>query len=275
MDLDTYGAALRATFANITDSARLFLPNILGAAGLLLGGWLLALLLQRLSARVTRRFDGLARRSHVDGALQRIGVHRPLSEVVGAFVFWTVFLFFVAGATEAFGLPVLSTWLTGVAFFLPRIAAALLVLLAGVLIANFARDAVLAASATANVAYGEALAHIVRTVLLSVAVLIAVNELGIEVTILTVTLGVVLGATFGGVALAFGLGARTAVSNIIGSHYIRQIIRVGQTVRLGVVQGEVEAITPTAIILRNGDGRVIVPAKEFSETVSMLPAVGA
>jgi small-conductance mechanosensitive channel len=275
MDLDTYGAALRATFANITDSARLFLPNILGAVGLLLGGWLLALLLQRLSARVTRRFDGLARRSHVDGALQRIGVHRPLSEVVGAFVFWTVFLFFVAGATEAFGLPVLSTWLTGVAFFLPRIAAALLVLLAGVLIANFARDAVLAASATANVAYGEALAHIVRTVLLSVAVLIAVNELGIEVTILTVTLGVVLGATFGGVALAFGLGARTAVSNIIGSHYIRQIIRVGQTVRLGVVQGEVEAITPTAIILRNGDGRVIVPAKEFSETVSMLPAVGA
>lgn len=275
MDLDTYGAALRATFANITDSARLFLPNFLGAVGLLLGGWLLALVLQRLSARVTRRFDGLARRSHVEGALQRIGVHRPLSEVVGAFVFWTVFLFFVAGATEAFGLPVLSTWLTGLAFFLPRIAAALLVLLAGVLIANFARDAVLAASATANVAYGEALAHIVRTVLLSVAVLIAVNELGIDVTILTVTLGVVLGATFGGVALAFGLGARTTVSNIIGSHYIRQIIRVGQTVRLGVVQGEVEAITPTAIILRNGDGRVIVPAKEFSETVSMLPAVGA
>jgi hypothetical protein len=275
MDVATYSAALRATLTNITDSARLFLPNFLGAVGLLLGGWLLALLLQRLSARVTRRFDGLARGSHVDGALQRIGVHRSLSEVVGSFVFWTVFLFFVAGATEAFGLPVLSTWLTGVAFFLPRIAAALLVLLAGVFIANFARDAVRAASATANVAYGEALAHVVRTALLAVAVLIAVNELGIDMTILTVALGVVLGATFGGVALAFGLGARTAVSNIIGSHYIRQILRVGQTVRLGVVQGEVEAITPTAIVLRNGEGRLIVPAKEFSEAVSMLPAAGA
>jgi len=275
MDVATYGAALRATLTNITDSARLFLPSLLGAIALLLGGWLLALLLQRVSARITRRFDGLARRSQVDGALQRIGVHRPLSEVVGAFVFWTVFLFFVAGATEAFGLPVLSTWLTGVAFFLPRIAAALLVLFVGVLIANFARDAVLAASATANVAYGEALAHVVRTVLLSVAVLIAVNELGIDVTILTVTLGVVLGTTFGGVALAFGLGARTAVSNIIGSHYIRQIVRVGQTVRLGAVEGEVEAITPTAVVLKNGDGRVIVPAKTFSETVSTLPAAGA
>ena len=270
MDFATYSAALRATLADVTGTARVFLPNLLGAAAVLVGGWLLARLLQSIGTRLMRRFDPLARRSNVEGALQRIGVQRPLSEVTGRFVFWTVFLFFVAGATEAFGLPVLSTWVTGVAFFLPRIAAALLVLLAGVLIANFVRDAIRAASATANVSYGEPLAQVVRTVMIGVAVLIAVNELGIDITILTVALGVVLGATFGGVALAFGLGARTAVSNIIGSHYIRQIVRVGQTVRLGVVQGEIEAITPTSVVLRNADGRLIVPAKEFSEAVSTL-----
>lgn len=275
MEFFTYGPALRATVTSITDSARLFLPNFLGAVALVLAGWAIARLLQRVIARLFRRFDGLARRSNVDGALQRIGVQRPLSEVIGGFVFWTVLLFFVAGATEAFGLPVLSTWLTGVALFLPRIAAALLVLLAGVLIANFARDTVRAASATAQVAYGEALAQVARIVMLSVAVLIAVNELGIDVTILTVTLGVVLGATFGGVALAFGLGARTAVSNIIGSHYIRQLVRVGQTVRLGAVQGEIEAITPTSIVLKSPDGRVIIPAKQFNEAVSTLVAPGA
>ena len=275
MNFATYGAALRATLASITDSARLVLPNLLGAVALLAGGWLAALLLRRVTVRVSRRFDGLARRSNVDGALQRIGVQRPLSDVIGGFVFWTVFLFFVAGATEAFGLPVLSTWLTGVAFFLPRIAAALLVLLAGVLVANFARDAVLAASATANVANGDALAQVARAVMLSVAVLIAVNELGIDVSILTVILAVVLGATFGGVALAFGLGARTAVSNIIGSHYIRQLVHVGQVVRVGTVQGEVETITPTYVVLRNADGRVIVPAKEFNEAATILVATGA
>ena len=101
------------------------------------------------------------------------------------------------------------------------------------------------------------------------------DELGIDVTILTVTLGVVLGATFGGVALAFGLGARTAVSNIIGSHYIRQVVRVGQNVRLGAVQGEVVSITPTAVVLKNGDGRLIVPAKEFNEVISTLLAEGS
>jgi hypothetical protein len=274
MDFATYEAALQATLADIAGSARLFLPNLLGAVALLAGGWMLAWLLQRLSVRLTRRFDGLAHRSTIESALQRIGVQRPVSEVVGAFVFWTVFLFFVAGATEALGLAVVSTWLSGVAFFLPRIVAALLVLMAGVLIANLARDAIRAAGATANLAYGEALAQVVRTVMLAVAVLIAINELGIDVTILTVTLGVVLGATFGGVALAFGLGARTVVSNIIGSHYLRQLVRVGHTVRLGVVRGEIAAITPTSVILTNADGRVIVPAKEFSEQVSTLIATG-
>jgi small-conductance mechanosensitive channel len=272
MDTSTYGAALRTTLANITESARAFVPGLLAATALLLVGWVLAVVLRRLTVRLTRRFDGIARRSHVDGALQRIGVTRELSDVFGAFVFWTIFLFFVAGATEALGLPVLSTWLTGVAFFLPRIAAALLIVLAGIFLANLARDAVRAASATAHITYGDALAQIVRAALVSVAVLIAVNELGIDTTILTVTLGVVLGATFGGVALAFGLGARTAVSNIIGSHYLRQMVRVGQTVRLGSVQGEVEAITPTTVVLKNGEGRVIVPAKEFNEVISTLPS---
>jgi hypothetical protein len=84
----------------------------------------------------------------------------------------------------------------------------------------------------------------------------------------------VLGSTFGGVALAFGLGARTAVSNIIGSHYMRQLVRVGQTVRLGAVQGEIEAITPTSIVLRSAEGRVIVPAKAFNEAVSTLLVAG-
>jgi small-conductance mechanosensitive channel len=272
MDIAIYGAALRATLTEISESVRVLAPNLVGAVALLLAGWLLAFLLRRLTVRLTSRFDGIARRSDRDGALQRLGLRRALSDVVGALVFWTVFLFFIAGATEAFGLPVLSTWLTGIAFFLPRIVAALLILVGGIMLANVARDGVRAASATANVVYGEALAQIVRVALLSVAVLIAVNELGIDVTILTVAVGVILGSTFGGVALAFGLGARTAVSNIIGSHYVRQMLRVGQTVRVGTVQGEIEAITATALVLRNADGRVIVPAKEFNEVISTLSA---
>ena len=47
-----------------------------------------------------------------------------------------------------------------------------------------------------------------------------------------------------------------------------------EIVRLGAVEGEVEAITPTAVVLKTADGRVIVPAKEFTEVIStLLPGV--
>jgi hypothetical protein len=92
--------------------------------------------------------------------------------------------------------------------------------------------------------------------------------------VLTVLLAVVLGAMLGGVALAFGFGARTAVSNIMGSHYLRQVYQVGQTVRLGAIQGEIVAITTTAVVIKAQDGRVVVPAKEFSEAPSTLLTIG-
>lgn len=274
MTFERYTAALRAAFENISDSAGTYLPFLVGAAALVLGGWGIAYALQKLSARIARRFDGIARRSQVEDAIHRIGLKRPFSEVVGGFVFWTVFLFFVAAATEALGLGVLTTWFTGVAYFLPRIVGAVLVAVAGLLAANFARDAVLAASATASVTYGPALSHLVRILILLVTGLVAVNELGIDVTVLTVTLTAVLGTTLGGVALAFGFGARTAVSNIIGSHYLRQMVEIGHMVRLGDIQGEVMAITATTVVIKTAEGRAIVPAKFFHETSSTLMAMG-
>jgi hypothetical protein len=49
MDFATYGAALRTALANISDSARLFVPGLLAATALLLGGWALGVLLRRLT----------------------------------------------------------------------------------------------------------------------------------------------------------------------------------------------------------------------------------
>jgi len=60
------------------------------------------------------------------------------------------------------------------------------------------------------------------------------------------------------------------VSNIIAAHYLRQIYRVGHTVRIGEAQGKISEITNSAVILENANDRIIVPAKEFSDKVSIL-----
>jgi len=81
---------------------------------------------------------------------------------------------------------------------------------------------------------------------------------------------VVVGATLAGAGLAFGLGARTAVSNIISSYYVAQAYSVGQSVRVGGVEGKIVQTTPAAVFVAGPEGRVMIPAKQFSEQASVL-----
>ena len=97
-----------------------------------------------------------------------------------------------------------------------------------------------------------------------------VDQLGVESRFLTLTITVVIAALIGGAALAFGLGSRTTVSNIIAAHYLRQVYRVGQTVKIRDLYGRIAEITPTAVLLDGPEGRVLVPAKDFSEVASVL-----
>jgi len=45
---------------------------------------------------------------------------------------------------------------------------------------------------------------------------------------------------------------------------------VGQRIRVGEVQGRIAQIKTTGVVIDTPDGRVFVPAKEFSETISVL-----
>jgi len=163
-----------------------------------------------------------------------------------------------------------ATWLGGVSTYLPRILVAVLILLGGFLLGSVARDTVASGATAAGVPYGVLLGRVVFVAIVLVAVVTGIDQIGIESRFLTLTIVIIVGSLVGAVALAFGLGARTAVSNIIASHHLRQIYRVGHTVRIGEFQGKISEITNTAVILENANDRFVVPAKEFSEKTSIL-----
>ena len=270
MDYVRWGEALDRSFTVFVQRIGEHLPNILGSVLLILVGWLLARALRSTIIRLSGRLDGLVRKQATDDFLKRFGVERPVSNVIGSIVFWLVLLLFFTAATETLGLPVLATWLSGVSYYLPRILVAALIIFAGLLAGNLAREAISAAATTAGLTYGQVLGRAVYVIILLIAIVTAVDQLGIESRFLTLTITIVIAALIGGAALAFGLGSRTTVSNIIAAHYLRQVYRVGDDVKIGAVHGKIVEIRPTCVILEGLDSRVLVPAKDFSETASML-----
>lgn len=247
------------------NQARLITSAVLIGLGVVLA-FVLRMLAVRIVAAVEQAVPGRAFRTTFAGFARE----RRVADIVGAIVFWAVLLFFVATAADALGLPLLSSVVDSLALFVPRVFAAVLILLAGLVMGNLARGAVTATAATTGNLFGPGLGQVVRLAVVLAAILIAVAELGVDIALLTAIFSVTLAAVLGGFALAFGLGARTAVSNIIGSHYLRKTFEVGQAVRIASIEGTIAEFTTTAVVLDVPEGRMIVPARQFGEMPSTL-----
>lgn len=247
-----------------------YLPSLLLASGLILVGWLVGSVLRAVATRllglVERRFWQKTRQLVTVDA----GAERHASEIIGSFVFWAVFVIFLAAATDALGLPVLSIWLSGLSQFLPRLLLATLIVLAGVLAGRLARDAIAAAVTTGGLAFGHALGRAAQIAVVTAAVVTAVDQVGIDSGFFTSVMLIAAGTLLGGTALAFGLGARTSAGNIIALHYVKQRYRVGQAIRVGDVQGVITEIGTTEVVVDTGEALVQVPGHLFARQAAAL-----
>jgi small-conductance mechanosensitive channel len=252
------------------------LPEALGALVLLVAGWLAAKLLRALTVRsagaINRMIGRLGERSRM-----RLGALRDSSiRFIGEIVYWLVILFFLAAATQLLGLAMFAGWLDRLVAYLPNILSGLLIIFAGLVLANIARDAVMAGFLSMPQTSRAHLARIAQIGTMTVLVVVGIDQLGVDITVVVTVIGIALGGLLGGLALAFGLGARAYVSNLIGAHYLGRAYRPGERIRIGDSEGVILEITPVAVVLETGEGRLTVPARRFAEdAVLLMPNAGA
>ncbi|MEX0824322.1 MAG: hypothetical protein WD001_01745, partial [Woeseia sp.] len=169
-------------------------------------------------------------------------------------------------------LDMFTAWLSQIVTWLPAVLVGGLILLAGFLVSTVARDTVSAALESTGSQQSEILGLAVQIAIFTAAMVIGLNQVGIDVSFLTTLFGVIVGGVLLGISLAFGLGARVFVSNILGAHQARDQIERGQTVRIGDFEGQVIEFTSTAIILATDSGRLSVPAKAFQDEATLIVA---
>jgi small-conductance mechanosensitive channel len=270
METATWSAAAREAAEALVERVVTRLPDVVGAALIVLLGWALGRLLsavaRRLLARTLKRLSG----SPLLRGEGRLGLRRTLPMLVGAFLFWTVMAIAVVAAADTLGLALIGELMATLARLLPRVLAGILVFFVGVFFAELAHNGVANAATATGVPYAGALARAVQLSVIVVAVVMGAHQAGIDSTFLIIALPVTLGALLGGAALAFGLGSRTVVSNIVASQQVTRLHEVGQRVRIAGREGRIVQLTPTAVVLEAVDGRVVVPAKVFSEEVAVI-----
>jgi hypothetical protein len=196
------------------------LPALLMLLALLAVGLALAWTVSRVTVRLARALD-LDRRAGAYGVglpPRREGRPRRPSDLLGLAVFWGLLLLFAALAIDAMAVPGTGRITALVLVGLPTVVGALLILLIGWLVANFAAQGVLIAAVNAGMPEGRHLARAVRWGVLLFAGATAATHLGVAKEMLLVAFGILFGGVVLATSLAFGLGGRHIARQILERH---------------------------------------------------------
>ena len=271
MEMTSWTDAFSNELTRLAAQTAAYLPRLLLAIAVLVAGWFIARLLRMLSVRLLLGIDRLWHRFISHTGYEQLQPHYPPAKIAGMILFWFVMLFFIAAAASILGLGAFVTWLSSLATYIPILLTGLLIILTGVIVSAMLRDIVSSAAHRAGIGRSELLGRLVQAAVLVVAVAVGIDQLGVDISFLSIVVGIALAATFGSMALAFGLGARTYMSNIIAAHHLRQIYHAGDHLRIGEYEGTIAEFTATKVVLNTKMGRVVIPAWMFEQEISILP----
>lgn len=262
--LDSFGGALTAATAH--------LPVLVGALLLVAVGWVVAKIFaffgRTLSERALNRLTG---GQAVESALDASGARVVAPKLIGLFMFWIVLMLFLVAAVEILGLPILTDLFGKLATYAPNIIAATALVIGGLAAARLGRGMVARAATLMRLEHqSETLAGISQALIIAIAAVMALEQLGIQGRVLELVLAVTLGSVFAAAGLAFALGSRSAVANIVAARYVSQLCEVGQEIRIESIRGTIVQLTSTALVIETEEGQVVVPAARFHDSCPLL-----
>ncbi len=248
------------------------LPGLLSGLLVLLVGWLIARVLRWTTGRLLKRLglDAAAEKSGLDRQLQRFGGLK-LSKLIGLVVYWAVLLVFLLAAADVMGLDTVTRGIEGFLAYLPTLLSALAIFVIGLVIAEKVKQGMSTLMSSVGIGGGKVVAQVLFGLVALFMTITALNVAGIDTTLITSNILIVIGGVLIAFGIAYGLAARGILTNILSSYYGRDRIKPGQRIRIGQDEGVVERIDSIAITLDTGDRKVMLPCSVLTtERIEVL-----
>jgi len=244
------------------------IPNLILAAIMFIIGLIIAWITRKLVRKFILYLD-----RNINKTLESksFGVDlKSIAILLSKTFYWVIIILTIAAVTNVMGLPVLTTWFEGLVTYLPNILAGVLIVFIGIISGKLIGDLIATGSLRSGIANAVQLGNFVRYLLVTISLLIAVDQIGIDILFIIIILSIILGALLFGIALAFGLGARNSISNILSSYYLQKTYKEGDAIQVGEIEGVIIKINPTSVIVETKSGQIMIPAKDFDEKITVL-----
>ncbi|OLF07837.1 hypothetical protein BLA60_26350 [Actinophytocola xinjiangensis] len=188
--------------SNAWNSIATFVPKFVGFLVVLLIGWIIA-------KAVAKIVDKVLERVGFDRVVERGGIKRMMakskydaSDILSKLIYYAILLIALQLAFGVFGPNPVSDLLTAIVAWLPRAVVAIVIIVVAGAIARAVKD--LITNALGGLSYGPMIGTIASVAIWALAVIAALNQIGVATTVTTPVLVTVL-ATIGGIAVV-GIG---------------------------------------------------------------------
>jgi len=187
-----------------------FLPNLFSFLIIIAVGIIIANILRLLCVRFLKivQFDRGCERVGVDQMLKKGGLRDMPSHLTGRVVYWILISIFLIMALNSLRVPSVEQLMTRFLLYLPNVFVAVFVAVMGYLVGNFLGRAALIAAVNAGIPFSRPIGQAVKAGIFVLALTIAMEQLGIGRSTITVAFAILFGGVVLALAIAFGLGGR-------------------------------------------------------------------
>ncbi|MCH8475033.1 MAG: hypothetical protein LAT55_07385 [Opitutales bacterium] len=255
---EVLGTLLTVTQDLIADYGGAFLVGLFT----LLLAWMLASFFRGFTAKILRAagVDLAADRLGLRGYLRQRDVYTPPSQAMGWLLYLAILYTALIVFFEVLELEVASTLLRTIAGYLPQIFVAVLLVVLGFFLGRWT-DVIISRLARVSGLPGHVLlGKAARIAVFLLASIFAVNSLGwVSPAILLGGVGIVLGTILGFIVL-FCFCARQMAESILARGFLSALVKPGEQIKVGTVEGVLLAIEPATVRIDCGDRIVVLPS---------------
>lgn len=187
-----------------------FLPKLLLALFVVAVGWLIAKATRFAVDKALRamNLNVLTERAGTDNFLRQAGLRGDTCTLFGHVAYVIVLLASLVIAFNGLGLTYMTDLLQKAVLFTPKLLIAMLIFIFGSYCARFVGDSVQSFCTQAQIADADMLGRIMRYIIMTFVIMIALSQLEIGGDIVQRTFLIILAGLMLALALAFGLGGK-------------------------------------------------------------------
>jgi hypothetical protein len=189
-------------FDKLVNSAISFVPNLIGAIILLVIGWILGVIVGKVSKEILRR-------AKIDMYISKKPTFK-FSNIISTILSWTIYLIFIREAVNVLALPTLVEAIGIIISFLPGIIGAIIVLMVGYAVGEYVRKQI----EESEITYSDIISKVVFFLVIYISIAIALPMVKIDPFLINALLLILVGTIGLGISIAIGLGLKDVIAEL-------------------------------------------------------------